>query len=301
MSNYQKKKFFPGVQHLYQRSDDWGVIFYDDIDRLAYYTEACVAKRSREVVVLAASIMFNHVHQTVKVKTKEQLSDYAWSSTSPFSRAYNARYCRKGDLFHRKFGWASKRNEKAVRNNICYVENNHVEKRLCTKASRSRWDFLAYAVSTHPFSPEIISPSRRLLHSMRIVKKRSSADKPLKYSHLRLMFDSLDQVETEQLKDYIVSTYRLVDFEETVTYFKGVDEMISAPDMLTGSEYEIAEEYSTYSETPYCQMLAISHQNRWNVFTMSEEVKKYHAIELLSRTSAKIEQVSRFLHIECLR
>lgn len=300
MRTYKHKKFYPGVQHIYQRSDDWGVIFYDDFDRLVFYTYQCIAKRKHHIVILAASLMFNHVHSTIKAWTEKQTFDFAWASTSPFARAYNYRKKRDGKVFHRQFGWSSKKSRKQAITNICYVENNHVEKQLCTRASESRWDFLAYAQSDHPFSEEIISPSKRLSVAMKTVRRRSDENLPLSYRHLNIIFNGLDEVETQQLIDYIIVTYKLVDFDETVKYFSGIQDMITAPEYNTGSDYGKTEEYSTESEVPYIEMLKILKGKKVinSVYTMDSNNLVRLANELSARTTASAKQIKRLLHIK---
>lgn len=299
MRTYLHKKFVPGIQHLYMRSDDWGVIFYDDIDRLVYYTEECAAKRRCGVTVLAASYMFNHIHNSIRVRSASMLSDFAWGAMSPFARAFNYRRKRSGEVFHREFGWSSKTNSKKIRNNICYVVNNHVEKKLCSRAMESRWDFLAYATSEHPFSKEIVNPSPDLKHAMRFIRKKSSKNQPLKYPFLLGARAKLNEEEWEQLIDYIIVTYKLVDFEESVKYFKGLDEMITAPDITTGSEFDVGEDFSNEPDTPYLELFDYwsSHFQDKSVYELSLDNRIQVANEMYFQTSASKNQIRKFLHI----
>lgn len=299
MRTYKNKKFYSGVQHLYQRSKDWGVIFYNDIDRLVFYTKACVGKRRCGVTVLAASIMFTHVHTSLLASSKEQLWSFAWAISSPFARSYNCEYGHKGEVFHREFGWASKPRTKQARTNICYVENNHVEKKLCSRAVESRWDFLAYATSTHPFSPEIVNPSADMRHYMRLIENRSNLNRPLRYREIKMMFSKLSPVEIEQIIDYIISTYHLVDFDCTEKYFRGPEEMILAPDYTTGSEYDVNESSSWESEVPIQIMIALLEAQGLvkAIFKLPIDRLTKLAADLYQTTRAPISQIKALLHI----
>lgn len=302
MRIYSHKKFFPGFQHLYYRSDDWGVIFYDDYDRLSYYTQQCVAKKKTGVVVLAASYMFTHIHNGVIAKTKKSVSEFAWKSTAPYAKVFNNSSGHKGAVFHREFGWASKRIDKQVRSTLCYIVNNHVEKGLCARASQSRWDFLAYATSSHPFSREITNPSPRLKYAMKVAYNHYSKNQPLTKKQLRKMFSDLDCVEREQLIDYIISTYRLVDFDKTVKYFRGYDEMLTAPDIVTGNEYDIAEGYTSAPDISYVEMISLLEKDKTveSVFRLNSDEQITLARDLSRMTNATADQIAKFLHLPSL-
>jgi len=299
MKKFIPKQFSPGVQHIYVRANDWGVIFYDDIDRLVFYTIQSVAKRKCGIKLLAASYMYTHAHTTAVIGKKEIMSDFIWKATSPFARAYNHSKKRSGAVFHRRFGWASKKTEKQIRNNICYVVNNHVEKRLCRRAAESRWDFIAYATSSHPFSKAIVSPSPWLKHAMYITTKRNKRNLSLNYEHLTSMFSKLDESESEQLTDYIISTYKLVDFDKTVKYFKGYEEMLVAPDLVTGNEYDINEEYSNAPDTGYVEILSHLKKCRRldSIFTIDAEEQLVLINDLSRFTNASMDHIAKALHI----
>ena len=59
-----KKRRFKaeGYEHVYCRSANKAILFFDDIDRLAYYTAFSSRARKTGVVVLGLSIMFDHIH-----------------------------------------------------------------------------------------------------------------------------------------------------------------------------------------------------------------------------------------------
>ena len=48
--------------HIYQRSADWGVIFYDDIHILSHFTILCTTARKYGVKIYAICYMLNHLH-----------------------------------------------------------------------------------------------------------------------------------------------------------------------------------------------------------------------------------------------
>lgn len=289
------------VFHSYQRSDDKGVIFYTDIDRLVLYTICAVQARKRDVSVLAASFMFTHIHLLLLMYMEDDMSGLLQDSSSAYARAYNHYKGSHGQLFHKNFGRARKRTAKEIRTSLAYVNNNHVEKGLCSRAIENRWSFLAYAVSNNPFSKPLIKSkaSRRLLRAIRQVDRRYECNKPLTFSSLVNMFDDLDKVEREQLIDHIIVRYALVDFEKAIKYFGSFEKMVLAFDSNTGSEYDIAEAFVKAPDTAYVEMIEVATREGWldEIFRMGLDEKHICLTELLEKTSATMYQAKAFLHI----
>ncbi len=289
-----------GVYHIYQRSDDWGVIFYDDRDRLVYYTQCAVQARRKGITVLAASLMYTHTHQSARGRSDKQLSLYVKDSSSAFGRAYNHTWKRNGPVFHENYGRSLKLSQKEIRSNLAYVNNNHVEKKMCKSAIDCRWCFLAYAVSKNPFSLPLDknTASKKLLRVMRLVKRRSDADQPLTYEHIDLMFRDLGDIEREQLIDHIIYTYSLVSYSEAIKYYGSFDTMLLAFNSNTGSEYEIAEAFVKAPDTNYSKMIRLGVDEGWlsRIYTMSDEEKTRLARQIRLFTDSRDYQIAGFLH-----
>jgi len=293
-------KSMKGIQHVYQRADDWGVIFYTDADRLVYYTTCCVMARKYSVRVLAASIMYTHIHQSLTAPNMHVLSKYVQDATSSFARQYNHHWHRVGALFHRDFGRSWKRTDKEIRNNLAYVFNNHVEKQLCHRAEDIRWSFLAYANSKHPFSEKLDfgKASSKLARAMKMVARRSEENAILKYRHINELFSGLDKREAEQLTDYIVVKYGLIDYDASISCFGGYEKATDAFASMTGGDYKIAEEFVVHPDTWYVNLVAAARDgkylNRIYALPHSEKAAKYS--QLVELTGAPDELVGKFLH-----
>lgn len=289
-----------GVYHIIQRSNDWGVVFYTDADRLVYFTQFAVKAKALKVRVVAFSIMFNHTHQALIAPTPQAISEYVQLASSAFGRAYNCEYGRHGLVFHPKFSRSLKNTDKAVRSVLAYVFNNHVEKRICRHAADCRWSFLAYARSDNPFSEpvDMSVASRKLRRVMRLAARRAAAGKPLTYGHIKLMFEGLDETETEQLKDYIISTYNFIDYSEALRRFGSYEKMVLAFDSTIGCDYDIHEEFTSAPDTRYVDMIKIGRLRGWlpEIYVMPDEEKKKIAIELAMDTLATQRQIRGFLH-----
>lgn len=293
------------VQHIYQISADEGVIFYDDIDRLAFFTISSVTARKYSVQVLAMDIMFTHFHESAKCCRKKQMVKYMQDSTSLFARLYNAAHGRKGALFRHSFGSTPKRSEKDIRTNLAYVDNNAVEKRLCARAEEDRWSFLAYCGNDHPFSEKIDRHrmSKHLRHALKTVDEKFENGRYLGFNLLRTLYKHLNTKEKEQLTDYIITKYMFIDFEEAISYFGSYEKMLTAFNSNTGSEHSLKERYEGKTDVPYRQMLQVCEENGFNspgrtVFRYSEEQRLELMRLFLRKTDADRYKIGKFLHIQ---
>lgn len=293
-----------GVHHVYQRALDRGVIFYTVIDRLVYLSILSVKARVYRIRVLAVAIMFSHIHQSCAAETKVQLCKYIQDSSSIFARMYNRHYGLSGSLFARPFGSSLKRSIKEIRSNLAYVNNNHSEKGLCSQAVQARWNLLAYRERKNPFSETLgNTPSIKLLNAMSRVNGIASENKYLTYSVLLKLFKNLDSRECEQLTDYIITRYPLIDYDATEGFFDGFEKMLIAFDSNTGSEYAIREEFSSAPDTAYEQMAALAKENTLigvknpQLLRFPEEKRRRMVQAYFENTCAKKYQIYKFLHL----
>lgn len=294
-----KNRFSPfGTQHVCRRSNDWGVIFYDDIDRLVCYSIfACQAKKYG-VTVCMASLMYTHTHESLRVGNRHTMEKYVRDSGSQFARAYNYRWKRHGALFHRKFKWDSKTTLQQQKTNFCYIANNHREKGLVGSARQSRWDFVPYAFSRHPFSPKLIlKESDPLTHAVALVKNAAADLRPLRYSFLLQTFPKLSDRQREQLTDYIISEYALVDFGVAEECFGSLEKMSLAFDSNSGSEYKIREEYNGILETSIEEMCSIVKKQGLlgEVYNLTK-TQKANLFERFRRDMPE-KMIRKFLHL----
>lgn len=288
------------VQHIYQRAVDHGVIFYSLEDRLVYYTLAASKARKHHITVILASIMFTHIHQSVQTPSLAALRSYLHDLNSAFSRLYNFRYSRDGQLFERPIGHSQKVTSKDKRSNYVYIANNHVEKRLCNEAMQERWSFLAYAASDHPFSKSLSmeDSSKALQKAIRLADRRCLKLKSLEYSDLERILPSLNQVEYEQFIDYVISRFAWIDFSKGIAMFGGLSNMITAVNSTTGGEYDISEDYDSLPDKAYVEMtdlMARIGKSR-EVYSMNMADKSALSLHMLKHTSASIHHIRKFFH-----
>lgn len=290
------------TQHIYQRTEDHGVIFYTIEDRLVYYTIASVKAKRCGIIVLSASIMFTHLHQSVKAPSMRILHKYLHDTDTTFARLYNHRYGRKGRLFEKPPGFSQKESSKEQRSNLIYVYNNHVEKKLCTKAIQERWSFLAFGATDHPFSREIRikEASNVLMKAIRLVDRRVQKKNGLEYKDLDKILPNLDKIEYEQFVDYVIHRYGWIDFDAAISFFGSFEEMETAINSTTGGEYSIKEEYSPLSDNAYLELISLAKKYGYidKVLSMNHEEKEAFAVSAFRATSAARYHVKKFLHVK---
>jgi REP element-mobilizing transposase RayT len=301
-----ERKFYPDAfQHIYVRALQYFVIFYTMEDRLVYYTIFAVMARKYQVTVLALALMFDHIHHLIKVKDKETMGKFVGVTTSTFAMAYNRDSGRKGPLFWKAFGNASKRKDKEVRSSIAYNYNNSAEKKLFARAEQDRWNFLAYIDSTHPFSKEIDrkSASKKLLGSMDTAFLYHARNEYLDYPVVRRLFQGLEADEQEQLLDFIISLYLPIDKESLLGFYKSYDAMVLAINSNTGKEYDMNEIYDPESHQDFVRMLNLTRRSSFatdprSIILAPDELKWKIVKTFMDRAGASLNHAKRFLHLE---
>lgn len=205
-------------------------------------------------------------------------------------------------MFDRPVGHSCKLTAKEKRSALIYVFNNHVEKGLCREAIEERWSFIAYAFSSHPFSEEINKKkaSGALLKALRLIDRRISKNKALEYADLDRILPKLNEMETEQFVDYVISHYAWIDFPHTVSRFQSLDALIVALNSTTGSEYGIKEDFTREKDTGYISLLEYARREGVlkRIFTMSGSEKLEFIINARHETQARDSQLKRFLHYD---
>lgn len=297
------KQFSPyAFQHIYQRANDLGVIFYSDLDRIVYYTIDAVASKKYGITVHAASIMFTHTHKSITAKTVSSMFRYLDSIGTSFARMYNTHYGRSGPLFCRIPGIAQKKSSKDKRTNLIYVFNNHVEKKLCTHAEEERWSFLAYAKSNNPYSEPIDygNISKPLKKSLRLVERRIIKQRPIEYVDLEKILPILNSTEREQFIDYVISHYSLIDFGSASTEFNCTDDMFTAIHASTGSEYSINEDFTSLPDTPFLELIDFAKRREIldKIYQLEETQKSNYVVCALESTAASRQHLEKFFHMK---
>ena len=292
------------LHHIYQRTVDGYLIFYSVRDYLVFFTLICTIARKFDIAVLGICFMCDHVHFLVKAPSRKVLSAFVREYTCRFSRQRNVHYHRKGQFFRHRFGSAPKVSEKKARTAIAYLYNNPVEKKLCSEADDFRWNFLKYAIDSHPFSEKVrldkvSRPLRRALEEVRLLRKE---DTPLTYPFLDRIVKGLTHQEVNQLTDYIVTAYNCIDYDGLCSYYDNFKTMLIAIHSNTGSEYQIREEVTPDSDMIFQQMQStIQHCSAYPdmtaVLSLPDAEKRRLAWVLAAETGASPTQISKFLHM----
>lgn len=258
MSSHRARRFLPDIaNHIYQISEDKGIVFYGDEDMLVLYTIQSVMSRRFGITVYAASYMLNHIHQLSAAHTGTDLSAYVGKVTSLFSTEYNKAMGRSGQLFRARYGSAPKEGGKKFRSCFNYIANNAPEKKICKRAVEYRWNFLAYAVSDCPFSVPFQKSraSKKMRLAVDIVIDYFRKGHYLNYSVIGKLKGMLSKNEWQQLIDIIIVTYRFIRYDLCAEYFNGIENMLKAPETNLGEDREIAEEYGSSTYAPYYKMI----------------------------------------------
>lgn len=301
----RRRKFYRGVvNHVYQRTVNWVNIFYCYEDFLVFYTIYAVCAKSADVVTLEMCLMYDHTHILIRAESIQVLSAFVDRFSAWFVHEFNNSIGRKGKLLHKNFGSAPKWGEKATRSAINYVGNNPTEKGLCSDVKDYRWNFLAYAVSDHPFSEKIIlsQASLPLRNALKEADRMAALNLPLKYVHLRRMMKKLSEKEIEQFVDYVIKSYCPFDYNEMISYYGSYDNMIAAMNSNTGSEHDIREARDKFSHKVISEILEelSKHMQRTDIrrlIMLPEDKKRELAGWISKRFPASHWQICKFLHL----
>lgn len=300
----KNRRFKPeAYEHIYCRSADKSILFFDDIDRLVYFTAFSSRAKKEGVIVLALAIMFDHIHILSAFPNIDTMSSFMRDHLSFFALEYNDDMGKHGPVFEKAFGNAPKSGDKKIRTAIAYVDNNHSEKNLCARAEECRWNFVAYLASDHPFSEklQLEKASRKLRRAVTAIR---SCDGPLGYARLRNLFAGLDEKEKEQLTDYIITKYYPIDRDAVLSFFGGdYPTMLTALNANTGNEYDIREDFDPGSHQAYVRLIELCNrssyrQNLKRIQLASTSQKTAIADTLMKLTGVNPQQLAKFLALK---
>ena len=304
MRGIKRKTTDSGCQHIYQNTVRGILLFYSDEDRIVYLTLFKTLAVKYGIVALTLALMYNHTHYLLEDPEVETMSKFNMELASKYALAFNQDCGRKGALFKKAYGNSPKHGEKIIRTSVAYTFNNSVEKRLYTRPEHDRWMLLAYLKSDHPFSEKIDreKASKRMRRGLSMLQTLSSKNVPLSYTFVRQLFDGLNEKETLQMKDAIISAYLPLNKEALLSYYKSYDDMIIAINSNTGSEYDMKEDFDDVSHIYYREMLSIIAKSSFgdnpkSILTASPSQKKHIADILARMTGAKYGLIRRVLDL----
>ena len=300
------RRFSPGfVNHCYQNTVGGGLLFYSVSGYLVMFTIICVAARRYGVRVLKVCLMPDHVHGSYVAESLQELSGFIGFYTSFFAKEFNDVCGRRGQLFNRPYGSAPKYGDKKVRSNFIYVDNNPVERHLVEKAEDYRWNFLAYANTGNPFSQKVIrrKASSALKNAMSMVDVLHGKGRFLTFKVLHNWFGKLNAKEANQLVDYIITKYNVIDYEGSTCYFGSYGNELLALHSTSGNEYDIKEPFVGKRDDCYAKLSSILARSKkyktvYEVMGLPEEKRWGIFSHLYGRTEATREQLKKFLHLK---
>lgn len=301
---------FSRAIHIYQRSVEGFVIFYTLHDYLVLYTMVSVFARKYGMQILGMAIMYNHIHLLVVADSRDQIQHFVSEYTKTFARIYNAEAGIEGHLFHNPFGSAVKYGDKTIRTAAGYLYNNHTNKKLCNRAEDIRWNFLAYAHHSHPFSNQIKrkEASAALRKALKIVDIERAADNYLSYATLRRIYKGLIATEKDQVTDYIVNAYRFVDYEALEGLYRSYDDMLLSFNANTFNEYDIDEEVEERNGDDRVYNVLSRHiissgkfENLKEILLLPSDDRLSLAVALRASTGISYRQIGAFLHMRIHR
>ena len=124
----------------------------------------------------------------------------------------------------------------------------------------------------------------------------------MNYTLLRNLNKGLTREETEQLTDYIISTYNVIDYPAAIRFFDTYPDMLRAISSNIGSEHDLNEIFLGKDDRPYAQMTRVlmtvcGYQDIHEFLPLSVERKQELFAILRKHTGAKSRQIGRYLHL----
>ena len=301
----KKRKVISGAPlHIYFRARGGCVLFYRVTDRLCFCSVLAVLSKRYKVTVIAASLMFTHVHLMVRASDLAQLRLFMSMLIRVFSRLLREDRLLDGPRFQTPFGSAAKALPKDQRSCLIYILNNPVEKNLCKKAVEDRWTFLAFWDCSNPFSERLVkrNASKYLRRALEFINGEARAGRYLHPKALRRFFDPLSRMEQEQLADYLIEAYRFIDYGEMLSLFNSKQDLLLATQASAGKEFDVGEDFEPGSDIAYCEMIRVATKrhllDNWKLLHLNPAEQAYWGRVFRNTTSATEWQIMKFLGIE---
>jgi REP element-mobilizing transposase RayT len=297
-----KRKFNEdGIMHIYQRTISGFNIFYCIEDFIVFYTIVAVYARKFKIIMIGLCQMIDHTHLLASCSSLGQLSRFISAYTSRFVREFNQFTGRKGPLFKKAYGSAVKMESKKIRSAIAYLFNNPVEKKICTAAEDYKWSYLTlYDPERKPIDIAA-GCSKNLRKSIKRITGCFNNGNYIGYEFLGKLFNDLNSEEKKTVVEYIMELYFPFAVKETLDYYKSYEDMITAINSNTGSEYEIKEKHYGKTDVPYREIIACLKEmgisDVRSVLTMNIFQKHGLGAHLKKQTSASYTQIRKFLQI----
>ena len=117
------------------------------------------------------------------------------------------------------------------------------------------------------------------------------------------MFARLNNDESQQLTDYIISKYSVIDYQAAIDYYGCYEKMLMAFHSNTGNEYDIKESFNGKRDDVYQKMTSIlmgtgRFKDIHDVLGLKAEEKIDIFNYLNGKTEATPSQIANFLQME---
>ena len=297
-----KRKFNEdGIMHIYQRTISGFNIFYCIEDFIVFYTIVAVYVRKFKIILIGLCQMIDHTHLLASCSSLGQMSRFISAYTSRFVREFNQFTGRKGPLFKKAYGSAVKMEAKKIRSAIAYLFNNPVEKKICTAAEDYKWSYLRFYDPRRKPINVAAGCSNNLRKAIKRVTNCFNNGSYISYVFLGKLFKDLNNEEMKIVIEYIMELYFPFAVKETLQYYKSYEDMITAINSNTGSEYEIMEKHYGKTDAPYREIIACLKEMGFSdvrsVLTMNSCQRQELVDHLKKQTSASYTQIRKFLQI----
>ena len=287
-SSGMKRAFQRGIIiHCYQLSAGGGLLFYSYSDYLVWFSIVCLAARRHRIALLAVCPMPDHIHLSLTALSSGDLSAFMRDINREYAVHFRSVCKISGPIFSSPFGSAPKYGAKKGRTNLIYVWNNPVERQLVPRAEDYRWNFLAFAATPHPFSRQLIIRRARkaVKEAVKEIKGLFENGRRLNHAQLKRIFSRLSPEESQQITDFVISTYNNIDYAEAIKYFDSYQDLLIAVHANTGSEHDLNEVFIGKSDKHYQRMAAC----------IMREVRPKDIHDILSWPIGKKQDLFRFL------
>lgn len=264
----RKRKFYSiGFQHICQKSADNGLIFYDIVDRLVFFTTLCIKAAKMNICIIAIAIMLNHFHISAAFRSSREMDSFMNGVLTSFARRYNFRYRMKGQVFKKSYASSSKYSDKQARNNVVYINNNHKEKHLVCRAENAQWNLMKYLENDNPFSEKIDpnSATPELLSLIDAAQKLHAQGEPIGYRFFSGSYSKLSDKEKAQLVDYIIVLYNAINKQELLHLYGSYENLCAAVNAVSGDEYEIRDDVAEEDYRHYDKMIEICRREGYDL------------------------------------
>ena len=126
-------------QHVIQRGNNRGTIFYEEADYLFYLDKLKQSSEEHGCLIHSYVLMTNHVHLLVTPLREDSISKMQQMLGCYYVQYFNHRYQRTGTLWEGRYRATLIDHETYLFICMCYIEMNPVRARMVVEASDYRW------------------------------------------------------------------------------------------------------------------------------------------------------------------